>query len=505
MKKTIKILFFMCIIFSLLSIFNKVNAASASISAKKTSANVGDNVTISVNINAASWNLTVSGSGISDSIVGYDSDANNVSTKKSYTLNTSSAGTYTVTLSGDVTDGVTDVNSPINQTVTVTVTQPEPSKNEGNPGGESGSGNQGTGSQDGGQQGSGGQGSGGQGGEQTSTPKSNIARLKYLGIDQPSPEIYDFSGFAGNEDNPNWKAAKKFPNEISKIYIKAIPNFNGKVISGDGWRNIPEGRTELKIVVQSEDGQKTKEYKILVEREVASAEPDDENVDENTSDDIAVGLSKLEIAGLTFTPEFNTNEYKYTIEGKLEDFESVEEFKKLIIAEANFEGAKIEITSEEEEFKVGRNKILITVKDSDGREIAIYTIILKLTEKEETVVGKVEDDNKDNEEKKNIEWNKIIVVSAIAIIVIYSIVISIIGYKQRETLESNGLVEKREDEEEEYNTFKEIKAEEKEKFIEDEEPEIIENNVTQEVEEESEEEIRRRKIEEFLRGRDSKH
>ena len=75
----------------------KVEAASASITASKTTAYVGDNVTITVKTTAGAWNLSVNGSGISDSIVGYDLDGNKTTTK-TYTLNTSKVGRFKIHL-----------------------------------------------------------------------------------------------------------------------------------------------------------------------------------------------------------------------------------------------------------------------------------------------------------------------------------------------------------------------------------------------------------------------
>ena len=103
MRKTLKILIFSIIMLFILGL-TEVKAATASISASKTTATVGDNVTITVNIYAASWNVKVDGSGINDTIVGYNEDAVNTTKIKTYTLNTSTAGTYIVKISGDITD-----------------------------------------------------------------------------------------------------------------------------------------------------------------------------------------------------------------------------------------------------------------------------------------------------------------------------------------------------------------------------------------------------------------
>ena len=93
------------------------NAATAGISASSRSVSAGDSVSINVSVNAIAWNLKVSGSGVSDSIVGGNLDElANKSTSKSYKLNTSTPGTYTVNLSGDVTDAsgtTTDVSSSV--------------------------------------------------------------------------------------------------------------------------------------------------------------------------------------------------------------------------------------------------------------------------------------------------------------------------------------------------------------------------------------------------------
>ena len=122
-KKCYKII---CIVFfTIILIFaNKtyINAASANISASNTNVEVGDNVTINVSVNAIAWNIKVNGSGISDSIIGYDMDNNKV-TNKSYKLDTSKPGTYTINLSGDVTEASNGLNTDQSGSVTITVAE----------------------------------------------------------------------------------------------------------------------------------------------------------------------------------------------------------------------------------------------------------------------------------------------------------------------------------------------------------------------------------------------
>jgi mannose-6-phosphate isomerase-like protein (cupin superfamily) len=118
MKRIFKIL----IIMVALSIYN-VKASSASITASKTTAYVGDKVTITVKINAGTWNLKLSGS-LNDTIVGYDMDGNKETTKN-YTLDTTSTGIYTISLTGDITDYVTEETKNINEYIKVEVKKKE--------------------------------------------------------------------------------------------------------------------------------------------------------------------------------------------------------------------------------------------------------------------------------------------------------------------------------------------------------------------------------------------
>jgi len=119
MKKLLKKII---IIFSLIILIkNNIYAATVNISANKTTAYVGDNVTISVSINAAAWNLNVAGNGINGGpITGFNMEGVNQTTTKSYNLNTSSTGTYVISLKGDISDGATEVTSDISKSVTIT-------------------------------------------------------------------------------------------------------------------------------------------------------------------------------------------------------------------------------------------------------------------------------------------------------------------------------------------------------------------------------------------------
>ena len=123
MKRIIKVLSLVL----LLLLTKNVYAANATITASKTTATKGESVTIYVNCNAAGWNLNISGS-INDKLIGYDNNGDNINCSKSYSLNTQNTGTYTINLTGDITDQ-NESGTEINNSVTVTVVEPQPVSN----------------------------------------------------------------------------------------------------------------------------------------------------------------------------------------------------------------------------------------------------------------------------------------------------------------------------------------------------------------------------------------
>ena len=216
----------------------KVDAASASISASKTSAYVGDKVTITVTSKAGAWNLSVSGSGVSDSIVGYDLDGNKTTTK-TYTLNTSKAGTYTVSLKGDITDYDTEVNTNINKSVTVTVkakpqTQTQTPTTQTKPTTQT------------------------QTKPQTQTKK-----------EEPKPEVvepikitkFDIVGYNIEFNNDKTEYTIQVDKDVTKLYI--IVEGNSITTSGD---KVVDIKDKDEITVKITKKTLAKEYKIKIER-----------------------------------------------------------------------------------------------------------------------------------------------------------------------------------------------------------------------------------------------
>lgn len=122
----IKSIVFMIII-TIILLFGStiVQAAGTSLTATSYDVKEGESVTINVSFTAAAWNLTVSGDKITgDSYSSNTSDLSETTTTKSFTIDTSTAGTYTVTLSGDITDA-NGVTTQVNKSITIKVAKRE--------------------------------------------------------------------------------------------------------------------------------------------------------------------------------------------------------------------------------------------------------------------------------------------------------------------------------------------------------------------------------------------
>ena len=134
MKRITKTILLSLIILFVIAI-TKVEASSANISASSTSVTQGSSVTVTGSVTSGAWNLSLSGAGQSKGLVGQTGTTDNASASTSITFTASSVGSYTFTLSGDVTDYYTDENTSVKESITITVTEPpvipaEPEKND---------------------------------------------------------------------------------------------------------------------------------------------------------------------------------------------------------------------------------------------------------------------------------------------------------------------------------------------------------------------------------------
>ncbi len=374
MKKTLKILLIISLVYFTLTLFTISYAASANISANKTSVTVGDSVTVTVTIKAASWNITVSGSA-SDTIVGYNADGENQTTTKTYTIDTSKAGTYKVSISGDVTDA-SDANTKINDSVTITVKEkevaPDPDPTP----------------------------------DPTPTTKSNNAYLKTLGV---TPKEYDFSGF--KKDKTEYSVT--VPNNVDKLNVIAVAEEKDKAkveISGNtGFKVGSDNKIIVKVT--AEDGTTTKEYTIRVTK-LAEDEELPGNIIEDADE---LFLTKLEIEGIDeMTPAFAKDVYFYKaiLRSDLDEL--------VINAIANNPNAKITITGNKD-LKEGENIITIIVTYEGKVEQKVYqvTLVKDLSPEEADILTIGANDEKNGPERYVIVGILLIlfIISVIAILV----------------------------------------------------------------------------------------
>lgn len=351
MKKVIKSIFLIIFAIAVLSIFSQVKAATATISANKTTATVGDSVQVTVKINAATWNIKVSGSA-SDSIVGVDFDAKNKVTTQTYSIDTSKAGTYTVSISGDISDESAGENDPaikVSDSVSITV------KAKSTSGSNSGSGNN----------------TGG------STTKPSTPTEKYTDVNE---KVYSTT------DGLN---VRKSANGTIIGSLSKGDEVTRTGIGNQGWSRIKLSNGTTAYVSSSyltktkpaEDKPKTEEPKENTtsneevnnttseeNNETTNNEIDNNNTVENTTTtDGNLGLSSLEIAGVNFSDGFDPNKHSYGL--KLNFY-----VKSLdITTKANKEGAKIEIIGNHD-FVEGENNVTILLTSADGNETATYQI-----------------------------------------------------------------------------------------------------------------------------------
>ena len=386
MKKTIKFIFLTLFIWILFAAFSAVNAASATIKANKTTVSVGDSVKVTVTVNAAAWNLKVTGSATGD-IIGYNPDAENKSTTKTYTIDTSRAGTYKVTLSGDITDEAKDNADPINTSVSITVkekaTTTTDSKNN------------------------------------TSTTKSSNAYLSTLGV---TPKEYDFSGFSKTKYEYNVTVPSDV-NSLKVVYKTADSKATVNVSGNSGFEVGSNNKITIKVT--AEDGKTSKTYQIKVTKLATEEEKPGNLIEEEKN----LYLKSLEIEGVNLSPEFSSDIYAYTADIET-DITQVK-----INAKANNEKAKIEITGNEN-LVDGENLINVIVIGKDESTKVVYQITLN---KAVNTIGSTVNNDQTNQENSDdaLKLGKKavrIIIIVIATIIIFIVIISVLLVKENKRL-----------------------------------------------------------------------
>lgn len=388
-------------------------AASATVSASSKNVSVGDKVTINVAIDAATWNVYVSGA-VSDSIVGYNNDLANEKTTKSYTLDTSKAGTYTVSLSGTVKDGSGKSNASDSVIVTVAEKAATSTTNNNNSNSNNNT-NKNT--------------------NNNNTNNNNSNNNKTTQEKEPTFKSVNETVYATGDVN----VRKSYSTSSDKIgYLEGGKSVTRTGIGDNGWSKVtyngatayinssflttekpeekksadkalkslevtPEGLTpafdpetttytlevtastekidvkatsndeKAKVTVTGNDALKVGDnaVKITVTAEDETARIYTINVKRPEKSTLA--LSSLKINGCTMSPAFSPEVYEYNVDLKNSTLDKLD-----LSAIPGVEGAEVEITGNEN-LKNGANTVTITVKSEDGTEKSIYKIHVKKT------------------------------------------------------------------------------------------------------------------------------
>lgn len=144
MKRLLKFLLIISVVLMLeIILMRNVNAATAKLSENKT-VNKGESVTVTANVTAGGWNLTLSGAGKKEGLVGQTQKTSNDNVSKSITFTASEVGTYKFTLIGDITDFDTEKVTQVSEETIITVKDTSNNGNTGNSNTSGGNGSSGT-------------------------------------------------------------------------------------------------------------------------------------------------------------------------------------------------------------------------------------------------------------------------------------------------------------------------------------------------------------------------
>lgn len=332
------------------------NAASANITASSKEVNVGDNVTITVSVDAIAWNLKINGSNISENIVGGNMDGDELSNKKTnktYKLDTSKSGTYTVKLSGDITDA-NSTSSDIGSSVTIKVNEKAEKPAET-------------------QQ------------PTTQTPQTQTPTTP----NTQTPEVQKPTT-PETEKETQKPVEPSFKTVNETVYTTQTVNIRDKwSTSGNKIATVNAGQ-ELKrtgigpdgwdrVVYNGKTGYMINTALTTVKPKTDEDEKEEKENEEETEKSSIKTLKSLEIKGYELEPTFNPETKNYSITLNEEDeeleIEAVPEDEK---AEVNISG--------NENFKIGNNIVKITVTAEDGT-VRFYNITVTKTNEEGLVDG----------------------------------------------------------------------------------------------------------------------
>ena len=426
-NKKLLVTIFILVITLLIGTIN-VKAASCEIGASKKTVEVGEDVTITVKFIAAAWNVKVNGNGITGgSYASQTSDLSEVETVKTFKLDTSKAGTYTITVSGDITDE-NGLTQDLNKTCTVTVNEktviPEPEP------------------------------------EQPTTPETKpetptTPEIKPETPTTPTPELPPV------EQKPEFKDTKKIMYAAKDINLReswsteseatsidkgtelTVTATSSNKVNGYVWYRVTYNGKSLYVASNLLTDQKPEmveepeqPVEEKPEKEPTIEEPQNINEKDDKNNIVKDGLKTLQIEGITLSPIFDPEVYEYRTILK----ENVNEL--VINAVPEVEGWAVTIAGNSN-IAEGENLITIVVYNESGNVEATYQITVN-----KNTLDLRETDNMLKLGTQTARRNLIIFIAILIIVLIALIVVIVLRHR-------NQSVEEEYDEEQEFTNNEE--------------------------------------------------
>ena len=204
------------------------------------------------------------------------------------------------------------------------------------------------------------------------------------------------------------------------------------------------GNSVVKITIKAENGN-TESYNFVVTRKVAEKteeiipnvidenkedkeeESEDKKEEEEKEDkeEVTLGLKSLVLTGIELSPSFSEDVFEYTAE--IINSSSVE-----VIATPTIEDATVEVVGNEDMVE-GENVISILVKSKDEKDVKTYQVLVnKKNETVEAVAGVVDDEEEEEKKGVKLSTEQIIIIVVAVIIGIGVIIGLIVMAKKRE-------------------------------------------------------------------------
>ena len=375
------------LILAVIMIFSpKSQAASLVINFSKSTANVGDTVTVTITGQglAGRADLTVSGPAtLSENTVWVDNNSASVTAK----ITGEDPVTITATPTSMAENSATA--DPYTQPTAGTITVASTSSSGSSSSGSSSSG-------------------GSTSNNDTTSKESSNANLSNLGI-RPN----DFSGFTPGTTTYNVTV----PEDVESVEVYATAQDSSATVSGTGTKTLEYGANALSVTVTAEDGT-TKTYTINVTREETEQE-EEEQPEEDT--EVKNGLSNITIGDLELNPSFVTDVYEYTVKYIGEDT-SLD-----IQAVATDPSYTVEILGNEE-LKEGENIITILVSDEEGTNVATYQLTVNKSLIDEEALAREEEEKQQQEQRK-----MFMIIGGIVVVILIIIIVIIIKRRRSRT------------------------------------------------------------------------